>query len=191
ALTGLFGKLRPRHPHTPLAVLSSLAEDAERLVARVALANHVRLIVPLPCAVDCYERRLATDAARAEFRALIAAASRWFVLDDAALGTTRAGDGPGKVTPADIFIARHCQILIAVWDGEESAGDERITELVDLKLDGVFDGLAPANPFDSPETGPVYQVVTRPPSSAPAVVRRLYPGGRIDDPQDEESYRRV
>src|SRR5262249_40393999 len=70
-------------------------------------------------------------------------------------------------------------------------GHERITELVDLKLDGVFDGLAPGNPFDSPETGPVYQIVTRPPPCAPAVVRWLYPGGRIDDPQAEESYRRV
>src|SRR5262249_13971332 len=38
ALARIFGELRVQHPHTPLALLSSLAEDVERLVARLALA---------------------------------------------------------------------------------------------------------------------------------------------------------
>ena len=43
-------------PTTPIIVLSALAEGADRLVARVALANGARLIAPLPMPPDEYRR---------------------------------------------------------------------------------------------------------------------------------------
>ena len=41
---------------TPVIVLSALAEGADRLVARVAVAQGARLIVPLPMPLDEYRR---------------------------------------------------------------------------------------------------------------------------------------
>ena len=43
--------LQQRYPDTPLLLLSPLAEGADRLVAKVALAEKIRLIVPLPLPV--------------------------------------------------------------------------------------------------------------------------------------------
>src|SRR5439155_17705848 len=40
--------LRQRYPHTPLILLSPLAEGADRLVAEVSLRMGARLVVPLP-----------------------------------------------------------------------------------------------------------------------------------------------
>src|SRR6266850_7212398 len=42
--------------HTPIIVLSALAEGADRLVARVALAHGAYLIAPLPLPLDEYRR---------------------------------------------------------------------------------------------------------------------------------------
>src|SRR4029450_8891619 len=41
---------------TPLIVLSSLAEGADRLVARVALAHGAQLIAPMPMPIEEYRR---------------------------------------------------------------------------------------------------------------------------------------
>src|SRR5262245_23373182 len=41
---------------TPIVILSALAEGADRLVARVALAEGARLIAPLPLPPDEYRR---------------------------------------------------------------------------------------------------------------------------------------
>ena len=41
---------------TPIIVLSALAEGADRLVARVAIAHGARLIAPLPMPLDEYRR---------------------------------------------------------------------------------------------------------------------------------------
>src|SRR5215467_13382687 len=45
-----------RDSETPLIVLSSLAEGADRLVARVAMAHGARLVAPLPMPVEEYRR---------------------------------------------------------------------------------------------------------------------------------------
>src|SRR5438445_7431315 len=74
-----FKQIREKYPHTPLTLLSPLAEGADRLVARVALKLGSRLIVPLPMRRELYERDFTTAASRAEFRELLESAQH-FVL---------------------------------------------------------------------------------------------------------------
>src|SRR6476659_6435903 len=50
-----FQELRGKHPHTPIVVLSALADGADRLVARVALAGGLDLLAPLPMSRHLYE----------------------------------------------------------------------------------------------------------------------------------------
>jgi len=66
-------ELRPASDATPVAltVVSSLAEGADRLVAREVLAAGGELEVPLPLAVDDYELDFETETSRAEFRQLL------------------------------------------------------------------------------------------------------------------------
>src|SRR3954453_2787819 len=55
-VTGLRRDFLRNDPETPTIVLSALAEGADRLVARVALAQGARLIAPLPMPLDEYRR---------------------------------------------------------------------------------------------------------------------------------------
>src|SRR5262249_32407575 len=62
-------------PRTPIIVLSALAEGADRLVARVALAQSARLIAPLPLPLEEYRRDFEPGLKpgnMAEFDALLA-----------------------------------------------------------------------------------------------------------------------
>ena len=62
---------------TPIIVLSSLAEGADRLVARVALAHGARLVAPMPMPIEEYRRDFEPGLKpgnAAEFDALLAQA---------------------------------------------------------------------------------------------------------------------
>ena len=76
-LTGL-GR---RHPNTPLLVLSSLAEGADRLGARVALRLGIGVVAVLPLPRPEYERDFSSDDSRAEFADLSGRAQEWFSVD--------------------------------------------------------------------------------------------------------------
>jgi hypothetical protein len=54
-------EVRTSHPHSPLILLSPLAEGSDRLVAKVALEAGLRLVVPLPLAHDLYEQDFQVD----------------------------------------------------------------------------------------------------------------------------------
>src|SRR5690242_8087864 len=77
---GIFTDLEIHYRDTPIILLSSLAEGADRLVARVALESGTRLWVPLPMPRLIYERDFRTDASRAEFDALISRADHCLVI---------------------------------------------------------------------------------------------------------------
>lgn len=97
-------------------VVSPIAEGADRLVARVLL-NHfdADLEVPLPLAVDDYRQDFETEASRREFDELLARA------------TTHSQAPPTRTRNeayelAGRYVVDRCDVLIALWDGEESRG---------------------------------------------------------------------
>jgi uncharacterized phage-like protein YoqJ len=107
-----------------LRLVSSLAEGADQLVARVAIEQGVPLDVVLP--FDGYRDSLDEDY-RAEFDLL---------LSQADTVTELAHNDPG----ADAYLAAGLELLdrsdrlIAVWDGEEARGTGGTGEIVDAAL---------------------------------------------------------
>jgi hypothetical protein len=105
---------------TPIVVLSSLAEGADRLIARVALARGARLIAPLPMPAEEYrgdfEPGLRPDA-RNGFDELMSIALAAPVMGSVA---REPGQRALQYREAGRFIARYCHVLIALWDGEEA-----------------------------------------------------------------------
>ncbi len=90
--------------------------------------------------------------------------------------------------PSAAEAARHCHLLLAVWDGDENGPADSVAGLIRYKLDGVSnEGKAEWTPLDSPEAGPVYDV--RPPRHpAEAAVRaKRYPPPPDDDAEAERS----
>jgi hypothetical protein len=156
---------------TPIIVLSSLAEGADRLVARVGLAHGARLVAPMPMPVDEYRRDFEPGLKPgniAEFDALLAQAIAAPVMPFApgnSLEAVRAGGaGRGEQYRAvGRFIAQHSNVLLALWDGDgETMSPGGTAEVVTFKRRGIplaIAGSARAS-LDASEIGPVIQVIT-------------------------------
>lgn len=128
-----------------LIVVSALAEGADRIVAEAALAQDSELQVVVPFTADVYRNDFATDASRAKFDRLAAAAAAVFALDG-----TRA-DAPAAYELASRVMLANIDILIAVYDGKGSNGRGGTAEtLAEAKATAipaiVIDPAAPANP---------------------------------------------
>ncbi len=75
-----FADLQEEYPHTPLMLISPLAEGADRIAAEVALESGIDLIVPLPMPVRLYERDFESWESLGEFRGLLKRAKHVFEL---------------------------------------------------------------------------------------------------------------
>ncbi len=110
-------KLRERFPHTPLVLLSSLAEGADQLCARAALKLGIPLWAPLPLPLEDYETDFSGQALD-DFRALCAQAEQIFPVP-AAEAAPAMPDRDFFYRQVGIYIATHCHVLLALWDGHE------------------------------------------------------------------------
>ncbi len=107
-----------------LSVLSALAEGADRLVAgRVLAREGGELEVVLPMDESEYETDFATDASRSEFRSLLARARTIHRLP-------RPSSREEAYAAAGRYVADHCVVLIAVWDGKPERGPGGTAEVV-------------------------------------------------------------
>ena len=133
AIKDIFVELKGKYSSTPLILLSPLAEGTDRLAANVALSQQpqVRLFVPLPMRQTAYEQDFQGDSL-AEFRDLLGQAEGSLELPlvkgNSSQGILRQGserdlqyEGVGK------YIVQKSQILIALWDGDETdlVGDRK------------------------------------------------------------------
>jgi hypothetical protein len=124
-IAAFFVTLRENYPHTPVRVISSLAEGADRLVAEAALECGNELIVPLPLEPAEYERDFPESVA--EFRALLARVptENVFVLrtGDADVQAARRDHAwrDRRYRTADEYIAAQSHIVLALWDGVDNS----------------------------------------------------------------------
>ncbi len=142
ALKKTFREFQEAFPYTPLVLLSALAEGADQLAAEVAMACGVAVRAPLPFPVEVYresstfsrnEKGKLTETGRIAVERL----ERWTqegAVDCFVVPLPRFGD-PARLdrwrekcedredclacyANAGGYIARHCHVLIALWDGE-------------------------------------------------------------------------
>jgi hypothetical protein len=158
---------------TPMIVLSSLAEGADQLVAEVAIDRGLRVIAPLPLPDEEYRRDFALTPVHSDaiknFDAWMKPRSdvqTLFVGYEKGSSAQDVHDFGEKrnlqYRRAGVFIARHCDVLIALWDGKSGAGTGGTAEIIDFKLRGIpldVSGSARAS-LDAPEIGPVIHIVT-------------------------------
>src|SRR6185437_7547808 len=141
----LFARLQHEFPHSPLIVLSALAEGGDQLVAEEALRSGARLIAPLPLPRDLYERDFTDAATRENFSALCARAQVIqlpLLPGHTAQGIERHGvERDRQYAQAGVFIARHCHLLLAIWDGKRSDRLGGTAQVADYFLSGAMPGL--------------------------------------------------
>jgi CheY-like chemotaxis protein len=157
-------------PQIPIIVLSSLAEGADRLVARVALAHGAQLIAPLPLPLEEYRHDFDPGLKPgniAEFDELFAKAiaAPLMPLHGGSLELIRsdAKKRAEQYRSVGVFIVQHCHVLLALWDGdEEDMAAGGTAEVVSFKRSGIpltVSGSARAC-LDGTEIGPVIEVQT-------------------------------
>jgi hypothetical protein len=98
------------------AIISQLAEGADRIVAEAGLAAGFDLEAILPFAKAEFAKDFATGQSRAKFAELLDRAASVFELDGDAGKRPRAYEAAGFVMLANI------DLLIAIWDGNDAAG---------------------------------------------------------------------
>jgi hypothetical protein len=187
---------------TPIIVLSALAEGADRLVARVALAQGARLIAPMPLPPAEYRRDFEPGLKpgnAAEFDELLAHAiaapiipfTRGNSLEAVRTNSRKRAE---QYRAVGLFITQHSNVLIAIWDGDESnMAIGGTAEVVKFTREGIpleVSRSARAS-LDASEIGPVIHVAAPRRKDAqpageiavaqwgPAVIRR-YRGGTVD-----------
>jgi SMODS and SLOG-associating 2TM effector domain 1 len=107
-------------------VISPLAEGADQLVAREVLNDeNAALETPLPFAVDEYMKDFTGEGPQFQFRELIERASLVTVLPE-----TRSRDA--AYAQIGEYVVDHCDVLVALWDGEGARGQGGTAEVVEL-----------------------------------------------------------
>ena len=140
-----FAQLKRDFPELPLVVLSALAEGGDQLVAQEGLAAGARLVAPLPLPRELYVDDFPDPAIRANFDALCSQAE--IVRLPQLMAQSRLAIGsPGmardrQYAKAGVYIASHCHILLAIWDGKETGRLGGTAQIVKYHLSGVMPGL--------------------------------------------------
>lgn len=138
-----FAQIQREFPELPLVVLSALAEGGDQLVAEEALLIGARLIAPLPLPRALYAEDF-TDSARTAFADLCRRAEvlqlpllpGHTIADVAAQGPAR----DHQYAQAGVFVASHCHILLALWDGRDSELLGGTAQIVRYHLHGIMPG---------------------------------------------------
>ncbi len=132
-------RLQTDFPTLPLTVVSALAAGGDQLVAEEALAVGAHLVAPLPLARADYARDFADAAERERFdalcaRAIVVEAAQVEDTDDRTPVAARSREW--HYTQAGVYVASHCHVLLALWDGRTSNQPGGTAEVVNYYLTG-------------------------------------------------------
>jgi hypothetical protein len=131
-LAAIAATARKANSASALAVVSSLAEGSDRIVAAAGLAAGYALQVILPFARAEYERDFETPMSRSEFEDLLARAGDVLELGGGADERPRAYEAAG------LFMLANIDVLIAIWDGAVAAGIGGTAQIVERAVaDGI------------------------------------------------------
>ena len=203
-LSALFKQFRKAYPHTPLVLLSSLAEGADQFVADVALANGVFVRAPLPFEQDVFRdsTSFTSDDGRKKldgllgnpevesFRVPLPMKIEQSITDWRSVASGKYAADPTLVDVcyANVggYIVRHCHVLIALWDGDVNRSSPSVTgQMVAFKRQGIVPEHYPwtkEHPLGfRGECGPVY-VISAPRTGSPEAEAKVADAPRIHVP---------
>jgi hypothetical protein len=190
-----------RYPSTSFILLTGMADGADRVAARLALKEGIRLIAVLPMAKDLYEIDFKGESLD-EFRELLGKCEHYFelpvmegrTLEDISYRGPLRDD---QYAQLGAYLVTHSQILLAIWDGVNKSLVGGTSQVVQFRLQGVPEPFAPPHSeLDAPESGPVYHIVTPrrsnpEPVGYPFTLHRLYPPGFSSLAEAEKAQRSV
>ena len=195
----VFLSLKAKYPHTPLVLLSPLVEGADQLVAEVARQSDIgaRLIAVLcspsdesPASETGLEK-LARGGGVGRFQEWLTLAGNIVAmpLDDEARRLAAVDESAFAERQYELvgkYVARHSQLLIALWDGDASAssGTARVVEWQRNGAPAPF--AAQLGELDIVEGAPICHIQVRRTSSVGAAAANDAPTATYLYPQSSE-----
>ena len=144
-IKNFFLDLASEYPNSPVCLFSSLADGADRFVARIFLdlkqsdekfSEKFELMVPAPFNKEEYKKDF-NESSKQEFENLLRLAKRTFCTDY----ENKQPDRPESYLKAGKFVADSSIILIALWDGKEGKKGGT-ADIVRHKITGDNDNVA-------------------------------------------------
>jgi hypothetical protein len=168
--------------NTPLVLLSPLAQGADQLVARIAGEARIdaQLFACLPMPEGMYVKDFDTPKSLDDFRKALDK-KQWFIelplLAPETKVALRGAERNMQYRAAGEFIVRHCQILIALWDGQTGQGVGGTAEVVKRQLQGIP---VSRHTIEPPEGFPVWWIPAAHegharPAAGPVCPVKMYP----------------
>ncbi|MEO6138430.1 MAG: DUF4231 domain-containing protein [Luteimonas sp.] len=146
AVRAFFLNLREQFPELPLRLISALAEGGDQLVAEEALALGIELMVPLPMAQAEYERDFSDPAVLRRFQTILAkAVVRVLPLAPGISSEAVAVRGEirnRQYAQLGMFVSSHCQLLLALWDGNSNGAMGGTAQVVEFHLHDTMPNLS-------------------------------------------------
>lgn len=128
-------KMVAAYPHASFVMLNSIASGADSLCAAVALSIGIKLVCPLPMPASEYRKDF-SGADAIIFDDLLKRADRVFVVPPAESSSGNA-TRDDLYRQAGIYVATHCHVLLALWDGSAAKPDGCGTaEMVEFMMRG-------------------------------------------------------
>jgi hypothetical protein len=135
----------PKGVPVAFSILTPLAEGADRLVAREVLCGSTGSVpstieVVLPLEKSDYLRDFDTEESRKEFMELLRQARRPVALRTKSLDNEFPGEDQRETVEkirknafrnVGRYVVDHCDVLIALWDGQPSSGKGGTAEIID------------------------------------------------------------
>jgi hypothetical protein len=141
--------LQLKYPDLRVSVLTSVADGADRLVANVAKSLQIPITYVLPMPTELYERDFDAESLD-EYRDVLRAGN---VLTLPLVGDNTAEQviHPGarrdlQYAGLGAFIADHCHILLALWDGRENRASGGTAQIIRFHQDDYMPGLTDRQP---------------------------------------------
>lgn len=140
----LFAELKKQFPELPLMLLSAMAEGGDQLVTEEALACGAQVMAVLPLPLALYQQDFGDDASRQQLTQLCEQSDvvqMPLLPRNSESGIAVPGEQrDAQYAEAGVFIASHCHILLAIWDGRDSDLYGGTAQIVRYHLDGILPG---------------------------------------------------
>jgi len=159
-IRSVLAAIRSRMPAKPLLLLTALAEGADQLVAEVALEQGIAIAAVLPMPLDIYSAQMPEDAQTTLANLL--------TLSEVRIALPLQGRTPEQIRTSSavraacyealaLYLVRHAQALIALWDGKHS---DKLGGTCRVVHSARFDATNPGAPPAGSRCEVVYHIVT-------------------------------
>lgn len=125
SIKSFFEQMIDKNPDRRLQLLTGLAEGSDQLAAEVARESGLEIIAVLPMDITSYREDFQSERSQHDFLGCLNLANEVIELLPARGATKDEVAAQGTIRDAQyaqlgVFLAAHCHVLLALWDGKDS-----------------------------------------------------------------------